>query len=78
MLTDGAAELDGLPEGPILTLGILDTLGVPDGRELGESDGSAEGTELGILDGKADGPALVDGGTDGTELGVSEGKILGI
>eukprot|EP00978_Attheya_sp_CCMP212_P014874 scaffold38135_cov31-Attheya_sp.AAC.1 len=86
---DGAAEVDGLPEGEILVLGLLDKLGIPDGTELGVSDGSADGTELGILDGSADetelaisdskldGAALVDGETDGTKLGVSKGKVDG-
>eukprot|EP00978_Attheya_sp_CCMP212_P044436 scaffold310373_cov67-Attheya_sp.AAC.1 len=77
---DGAAEVDELPEGGILVLGLLDKLGIPDGTELGVSDGSADGTEIGILDGSADGTelaisdskldgaALVDGETDGTKL----------
>ena len=84
MLTDGAAEVDGLPEGAILILGLLDKLGILDGSELGVSDGKELGLSdgisdiLGILVGDSDGETLVDGCTDGVELGTSEGRLDGI
>ena len=73
----------GMNEGLVVTVGIADGNFEPDGREVGDADGSlgnvglvegdSEGWDVGNPDGSSDG--LLLGGVDGNSL--TEGDSLG-